>query len=286
VYEVRTRVWRKPEVTGMKPGPRDGHSATVSDDAMYIFGGFEDDTERFSQDVYRLCLKSMTWTHVLTHGMPPVWRDFHSASCLNNRLYIFGGRSDRDGPIHTRHEVYDNRLNYFDIERSTWVDTMARNPPIGRRSHSSFVYGDKVYIFGGYNGNTDSHFNDVHCYDPATNEWQKVEIPGHLRPCPRRRQSCVIVNEKLYLFGGTSPIPEDELNDRPYTHYFNQDNKLKDQADLFVLDFMPTLRTLCLLVVSEHKSLQDMYALPKSIQADLVLFKGGEVVQRASPSSG
>jgi len=273
-------------VTGMKPGPRDGHSATVVDDAMYIFGGFEDDTERFSQDVYRLCLKSMTWTHVLTHGSPPAWRDFHSASCLDNRLYIFGGRSDRDGPIHTRHEEYDNQLIYFDIRRSVWVNTLARNAPLGRRSHSSFVFGGKVYIFGGYNGNQDAHFNDVHCYDPVTNEWQDVVIPGKLRPCPRRRQSCVMVHDKLYLFGGTSPIPEEELLERPYTHYFNSDNKLKDQADLFVLDFMPSLRTLCLLVVSENKGLHDQYALPRSVQADLQLFKGAEVVQRSSPSSG
>lgn len=116
IYEVRTRMWTKPNTFGMKPGARDGHSATVVGDAMFIFGGFEDDTERFSQDVYRLCLKTWTWTLILTRGVPPAWRDFHSASCLNNRLYIFGGRSDRDGPIHTRHEEYDNELIYFDID--------------------------------------------------------------------------------------------------------------------------------------------------------------------------
>ena len=203
VYDVHKQLWTVPTVFGSKPGSRDGHSASVVGSAMYIFGGFEDDTERFSQDIYRLDLTTFTWTQVLTHGLPPKWRDFHSASSIGNRLYIFGGRSDQEGQYHTRHEEYDNELVYFDISKSTWFHVVTDNLPNGRRSHSSFVYESKLYIFGGYNGIEDLHYNDVHCYDPSSNKWSKLDIPGSPRPCPRRRQSCVLVKDKLYLFGGT-----------------------------------------------------------------------------------
>lgn len=29
------------------------------------------------------------------------------------------------------------------------------------------MYKNKIYIIGGYNGNTQNHLNDVHVYDPS-----------------------------------------------------------------------------------------------------------------------
>ncbi|KAI1284994.1 Kelch domain-containing protein 3 [Halotydeus destructor] len=287
IYDVHEKKWIKPQVGGTKPGSRDGHSATIVNSAMYIFGGFEDDSERFSQDIYRLNLRTMVWTHVLTHGNPPKWRDFHSASCIEDRLYIFGGRSDRGGPFHTRNEEYDNKLVYFDVTKSSWHEVQTVNPPLGRRSHSSFVFQNKLYIFGGYNGLEDQHFNDIHVFDSLATRWIKLDIPGSPRPCPRRRQSCVLVGDKLYLFGGTSPIPENESQESGFFYFNGVDNRLKDQADLYVLDFKPTLRTLCLLAVNEQqKHGNEIETLPKTLQADLQLFKEPVSVLRTLPSNG
>jgi N-acetylneuraminic acid mutarotase len=59
-----------------------------------------------------------------------------------------------------------------------------------------------IYIFGGYNGLLDLHFNDLHCFDPAKNEWTFVKTQG-TSPKARRRQSCIVIGTKMYLFGGT-----------------------------------------------------------------------------------
>lgn len=64
------------------------------------------------------------------------------------------------------------------------------------------VYNDLIYIFGGYNGLLDLHFNDLHCFDPASNVWHLVETRG-TSPKARRRQSCIVIGKKMFLFGGT-----------------------------------------------------------------------------------
>lgn len=59
-----------------------------------------------------------------------------------------------------------------------------------------------IYVFGGYNALEEEHFNDMYCFCPNTNVWCSVRAFGR-SPCQRRRQACVIVRNKLYLFGGT-----------------------------------------------------------------------------------
>lgn len=74
--------------------------------------------------------------------------------------------------------------------------------PLGRRSHSAFVYNNLLYTFGGYNGINDEHFNDLYCFDPEKNQWSLVTTRG-ITPKPRRRQVCLVIDKRLYLFGGT-----------------------------------------------------------------------------------
>lgn len=64
------------------------------------------------------------------------------------------------------------------------------------------VYDDKIYIFGGYNAIEEKHYNDMYEYDPLHGKWRKINIFGQ-GPCERRRQACVVVGDRLFLFGGT-----------------------------------------------------------------------------------
>lgn len=64
------------------------------------------------------------------------------------------------------------------------------------------IYNNRIFIFGGYNGKLDTHFNDLHCFDPTTNVWRLVRTHG-TPPKARRRQSCLVIGRKMFLFGGT-----------------------------------------------------------------------------------
>ncbi len=53
-------------MNGVIPTARDGHSACIIDNAMYIFGGFEGRNQFIRQDVHKLDLESMEWSYVRT----------------------------------------------------------------------------------------------------------------------------------------------------------------------------------------------------------------------------
>ena len=205
--------------------------------------------------------------------------------------------------------------------------------PTGRRSHSAFVHKDLVYVFGGYNGNEDRHFDDLWCLDPVSFVWTKLNPRGgvpsprrisgrrairtpadaaaavvdaaaagnagnagngdlpvlnlvegenndpagavdvaegvvvgalqthsHRAPCARRRQCCCVVKDSVILFGGTSPAVAPAVEDSEFN--------LMDHSDLYVLDFYPSLKTLCLISVVDHKL--DTSLLPRELQWEIL----------------
>ncbi|CAG7724005.1 unnamed protein product [Allacma fusca] len=266
-FDTKTHRWERPPVNGIVPGARDGHSAVVIRNKMFIFGGYEESIGMFSQDVHALDLETLTWSFIPTAGVPPSFRDFHTATVyLDRYMFIFGGRGDEHGPLHTRKEMYCNTLVCFDVERQEWFRPKTTGvSPVGRRSHSAFMHNGFMYIFGGYNGVSDEHFNDMFRYDPETGEWQQVTPFGH-GPAPRRRQGCVVIDNRVFFFGGTSPITN-------LTDYVNlnqpeeQDMNLTDHDDMFVLDMDPTLKTLSILKICEHNL--DTSMLPLVLKWDI-----------------
>ncbi|KAK6181602.1 hypothetical protein SNE40_009424 [Patella caerulea] len=267
--------WSKPEVHGCIPGARDGHSACRNENKMFIFGGFEEEIDRFSNEVYVLDFNTMTWSYVKTYGTPARWRDFHTAVNVGCKMYIFGGRSDEGGDIFTNHEIYSNKVHMLDTSTSTWSELSITSSivPSGRRSHSAFYYDGLMYIFGGYNGIYDQHYNDVFALDPVRMAWREVKIKGN-QPCPRRRQCCCVIGSCVFLFGGTSPKDQPARNE----------TDLIDHSDLYVLDFSPSLKTLCNLAVLEYKL--DTKCLPMSLRWDLSAMTTNNTISRSCNTNG
>ena len=77
--------WSTPAVSGNRPAARDGHSAAIVGNYMYIFGGFEESIDQFSCDVHCLNLETMDWSYIRTFNSPPSYRDFHSCTEINGR---------------------------------------------------------------------------------------------------------------------------------------------------------------------------------------------------------
>eukprot|EP00066_Takifugu_rubripes_P028453 XP_011617719.1 PREDICTED: kelch domain-containing protein 3 [Takifugu rubripes] len=195
--------WFTPKISGALPGARDGHSACVLLKSMYIFGGYEQLADCFSNDIHKLDTTTMVWSLINAKGTPARWRDFHSATIIGTKMFVFGGRADRFGPFHSNNELYCNMIRVFETVTNTWLNTPITQPLIeGRRSHSAFAYNGELYIFGGYNARLDRHFNDLWKFNPDTFAWTRVEPRGK-GPCPRRRQCCCMVGDRIILFGGT-----------------------------------------------------------------------------------
>lgn len=81
---------------------------------------------------FLVCLKDV---FLFIGEIEPSLRDFHTAVCLNNRMYLFGGRG---GHTLFGEEVYSNVLWYLDLETFKWVrPQVSGDIPTGRRSHSA-----------------------------------------------------------------------------------------------------------------------------------------------------
>ncbi|CAI2353093.1 unnamed protein product [Caenorhabditis sp. 36 PRJEB53466] len=269
-YDPENNVWRKLEICGFNPASRDGHTAVVWNQKMYVFGGFEEDTQRFSQETYVFDFTCNRWKEMATKGKLPMWRDFHTASIIDGVMYIFGGRSDHTGQFHTSHDVYDDRLSSLNLTTGVWTElNVAGIRPGGRRSHSTWVHGGKMYLFGGYLGSRNVHYNELYSFDPSTMVWSLAAVRGKY-PLPRRRHCSAVVNGKVYLFGGTMPNPlacHAQVNaGTPGV------NALADLCDLHVLDFSPSLKQLAMgTVINELKvPSNNMFdALQKEIPTDI-----------------
>ncbi|XP_013382215.1 kelch domain-containing protein 3 [Lingula anatina] len=279
-YDPSTGKWSKPKTGGETPGARDGHAACVIGNRMYIFGGYEEEVYRFSNDIHCLDLSTFIWSLLHTWGTPARWRDFHSATGIGHFMYIFGGRGDRGGPYHTNNEVYCNQMQIFNTQDNTWYEPSCTGdiPSPGRRSHSAFVYKNKLYLFGGYNGLVDEHFSDLYKFDPDTCHWSLVKCIGD-GPCARRRQCCCVVGDRLFLFGGTSPNPEFDEEEMVNTEF-----ELMDHSDLYVLDFVPSLKTLCALIAL--KSQIDTSCLPEDIRWELLAMTTNSSISRPQNTNG
>jgi hypothetical protein len=74
----------------------------------------------------------------------------------------------------------------------------------------------------------------------VNNEWKLVKPLGK-PPTKRRRQVCLLVGDKVFLFGGTSPstVPNPAAMQDHATDDDHQilDSKLMDHSDLHILDF-------------------------------------------------
>uniref|UniRef100_A0A672P7G7 Kelch domain containing 3 n=2 Tax=Sinocyclocheilus grahami TaxID=75366 RepID=A0A672P7G7_SINGR len=273
-FDVTQHRWFTPKISGTVPGARDGHSACVLGKAMYIFGGYEQLADCFSNEIHKLDTSSMCWSIVSVRGTPARWRDFHSATIIGTKMFVFGGRADRFGPFHSNNEIYCKKIKIFDTETNCWLNTAsAQLLPEGRRSHSAFAYNGELYIFGGYNARLDRHFNDLWKFNPEAFSWKKLEPKGK-GPCPRRRQCCCMLGDRIVLFGGTSPCPEQGMGDE-----FN----LMDHSDLYLLDYSPNLKTLCKLAVIQYSLEQS--GLPHDIRWELTAMTTNSNISRPIFSS-
>ena len=140
-------------------------------------------------DLHRLDLTSLRWTHVAPAGqMAPSPRDRMVAVAWKTDMYIFGGF---DGSART------NELWKFDTVRLLWSQIVS-DPPSARHSHSAVVKDGRIYVLFGYDGN---YRADVHVFDIIRGAWVLLEARGQI-PRPRYRSSAVVFADKIFIFGG------------------------------------------------------------------------------------
>lgn len=171
-------------------------------------------------------------SYLYARAMPTPRKDF-SASTLNNKIYVFGGR-DNDGNVLATSERYDTITNtwvaisdllyqhfgttastvgnyiyiiggnngtYSSIKTDRYdsltdTHTYMTDSIIYPYFSSEGVVGDKIYIMGLSNGGVAS--NTCSCYDTSIDTWSN--ITG--MPTAGYSATASVVDDKVYVIGG------------------------------------------------------------------------------------
>jgi len=188
---------------------------------VYVFGGYNRSGELYYNSLHVFESDTLSWTSLQPHGVAPEKRCGHSASVVDGKIWVFGGRVkvkkstffDREGSG----VQYRNDLHCYDPVTNEWYRYDPRGiGPSGRSLHSAVVVGRKIYIFGGANSsgsrNDSSGFCDLYELDIDTMTWTECETQGTPpSPC-YGHTSTYIGNDRILFYGGKGYKVVNQIN--------------------------------------------------------------------------
>jgi len=144
-FNIEKCTWKKVRLSlhnsGNIPEPRRSHGCVQAGTSMYIFGGF-DGGKNVPPLLHRFDFKKKKWTVEKAQGSPPCGRSRSRMILYHNTIAVFGGW-DRINHFQKWHE--------YNLETKTWTMEELEFPGKGIGQHSSVIYNNCVYVYGGYN---------------------------------------------------------------------------------------------------------------------------------------
>ncbi|HBC74898.1 MAG TPA: hypothetical protein DC017_08645 [Candidatus Wallbacteria bacterium] len=134
-----------------------------------------------------------TWVEITKNETESVkfsMRDSHTSAVFDDgfgeKLFVIGGFSSG----------YKNDV-WCSVTGSQWTCITAEASFSPRVGHSSAVFGGKIYVMGGFDG--EKYKSDV-WRSPDGIRWEPAAIDAGF--APRRGHACVVYRQKLWIIGG------------------------------------------------------------------------------------
>lgn len=216
-FNIETKIWRKVNVLKkISPSARSGHSACVYGNKMIMFGGF-DSTSTSCNDIYSFNFDNFEWKKLdvrilkLKFRIQVMFQDEGITILLSFIKIHFLSLEDMVRLTQLtlgwngNTNVFFNDIYSYNLESEKWKKIEIKGDlPSARFDHTSIIYQDSMYVFGGENGN---YLNDVCEYNFLKNEWKEIETTGE-KPSKRSGHKVAFysgrfMNESsMFLFGG------------------------------------------------------------------------------------
>ena len=196
-----TKEWMEiiPKPNEPAPWERTYHTAELYYPYLVVFGG-EGITDL--DDLWAFNFNTMSWTELSTNkaGPRPSARRFHSSVRLGNEFYVIAGCY---GKYRCLSDIYSIDLTSFFESGCTkglaWRERRMKDSTfLTRWGHTSTVYEDKIYVYGGRFCND---LSDILMLDPERNVITNLKVCGEA-PKPRRRHSACFLGSSMLIFGG------------------------------------------------------------------------------------
>ncbi|KAM9817295.1 attractin-like protein 1 [Neosynchiropus ocellatus] len=225
-YNLDSGIWNTVPISS-GPVPRYGHSLTLFQDDIYMFGGkLEAGAGNVTDELWMFNIPSRTWQKrnpalgphaqaqiyaVEGHSAHSVWLD-----AVNPVMLVIFGYS----PIYS----YISSVQEYHLRTNMWTVPETKGAvPQGGYGHSSTYHSasGSVFVHGGYKAlpaNKYGLVDDLYRYDVSTRTWYILRESGY----PRYLHSAVLLSGALLVFGGN-------------TH---NDTSLSNGAKCFSADFL------------------------------------------------
>ncbi|CAL1157217.1 unnamed protein product [Cladocopium goreaui] len=155
--------------------------------------------EQFLEDILNMVTATVQGMEDETTAKGPAPRSNHSTCLYENTIVLFGGHGGFGYQRKAFNDVWTLNLDSF-----RWTELLCHgNPPAPRSGHVAFQKDGFVYIFGGWNG--DSQFNDLFMLDVENKDWSDVDLNWGV---PRWNMSAQLVEAipswRVFIFGGSA----------------------------------------------------------------------------------
>ncbi|KAI9307903.1 hypothetical protein BJ944DRAFT_237469 [Cunninghamella echinulata] len=177
---------------------------------VLLYGGEPTNTnDQWDPHLYALNLNNRYWQRVKMEGAIPPERSGHTAVAIGGIMYIWGGQ--HHGRYYNEVLAF-NTSNYSDNPHWDLIHNGNNDQgpiPTGRSGHTSVVFENRLYIFGGSDG---KHlYNDIWCFDFHSRQWHQIPAAGFI-PTAREHAAAGLVDDAMYVIGGRD-VDGNELND-------------------------------------------------------------------------
>lgn len=194
ILDTGTAIWRKHHLRGPgtppQPSGRRGHSGVVFEDAMHVYGGYQD-LRGSSPELWTFDFHTELWccqypcpnggNNVSGDQHQPAPRHNHSAVVHDGTLWVYGGMTD----LQARGDFWK-----WDFESKQWSRVRGgnRSGPGELHSHTAIAVMGFMYLFGGERGGI--LLSDLWRFHFATEVWERIQAEGVL-PNPRCRHVAI-----------------------------------------------------------------------------------------------
>ncbi|XP_065872438.1 protein GLUTELIN PRECURSOR ACCUMULATION 3 isoform X2 [Euphorbia lathyris] len=205
-WVLDTDIWQWSELTsfGDLPSPRDFAAASsIGSRKIVMYGGW--DGKKWLSDVYVLDTMSLEWIELPTTGVLPPPRCGHTATMVEKRLLVYGGRGG-GGPIMGDLWALKGLIEE-ENEAPGWTQLkLPGQAPSPRCGHTTTSGGHYLLLFGGHGtggwlSRYDIYYNDCIVLDRVSAQWKRLPANGDPPP-PRAYHSMTCIGSKYLLFGG------------------------------------------------------------------------------------
>ncbi|XP_078380393.1 multiple epidermal growth factor-like domains protein 8 isoform X1 [Oculina patagonica] len=201
-FDFTTSLWSELHAGSPKPVGRFSHSAGLYLDSMVLFGG-ELQNGSLNNDLWLYNITQNKWTELAVNDVtkPPPLAE-HTATIVDDKLYIFGGR--------TMSDPFSSAMYSYSLSSQTgWTKILYnRGNELHLRmlGHTTVYYADlrSLIVFGGFVPNRASlsdRSNRLLAFHLDLHVWSELSVAGDI-PSGRSFHSAVLVGDYMVIYGG------------------------------------------------------------------------------------